>query len=173
MRRLMILRHAKSDWPAGADDHARPLAPRGLRAAPVMGRYMIAQGLVPDFAIVSTARRTQETWALVRAEFGAAPPHRDEHRIYEASVDSLFAVVAGAPDVRTLLMVGHNPGSEELASDLTGSGDEADLIRMRRFPTCALAVIDFDTEHWAHVTHGTGRLNRYVTPGSIGQGPDE
>ncbi len=81
----------------------------------------------------------------------------------------------GAPaEVRTLLIVGHNPGLEELASELTGFADPETLARMRRkYPTCGLAVIDFDGEDWATIAEGGGRLERFATPASIGHGPDE
>jgi phosphohistidine phosphatase len=171
----MLLRHAKSDWPGGVSDHERPLSPRGLAAAPTMGRYMKAEGLLPDLAIVSSAVRTVETWALVRDELGLTVPHRLEPKIYEAQPEALLAVVRDAPDdVRTLLLVGHNPGSEELASDLIAFGDRYAAQRLRaKYPTCGLAVLDFDVESWVEVAERTGRLDRFVTPASLGDGPDE
>ncbi len=171
----MLLRHAKSDWPGGVSDAERPLARRGLQAAPLMGAWMRAEGLKPDLALVSPALRTQQTWALVGPELGGAVPSRTVPRIYEAYPEHLLEMARGAPaEVRTLLIVGHNPGLEELASELTGFADPETLARMRRkFPTCALAVIDFDGEDWATIAEGEGRLERFATPASIGHGPDE
>lgn len=171
----MLLRHAKSDWPGGVSDHQRPLAPRGRKAAPVMGRYMKAEGLLPDLAIVSSSTRTVETWALVSDELGCAVPHRLEPRIYEAQPEALLAVIRDVTDdVQTLLLVGHNPGSEELASDLIAYGDRYAAQRLRaKYPTCGLAVLDFDVDSWAEVAERSGRLDRFVTPASLGDGPDE
>lgn len=175
MRRLLILRHAKSDWPGGTQDFDRPLARRGQAAAPVMGRYLKSEGLMPDFAIVSAARRTIETWELVRAELGEETPFRIESSIYEAPVERLFSVVRdAAPAVATLLIVGHNPGCEELASDLTGYGDRFAAQRMgQKYPTAGLAVLDFDIDDWSLLAERSGRLDRFVTPAALGQGPDE
>src|SRR5689334_20311557 len=114
MRRLMLLRHAKSAWPDGVEDHERPLAERGRVAAPLMGRYMAEHGLLPDFAIVSTARRAQETWALVAPALGRDTAQRDEARIYEARSEAILEVIREtAAGVRTLLVVGHNPGFQD------------------------------------------------------------
>lgn len=175
MRRLLILRHAKSDWPPGHSDFDRPLAARGKLAAPMMGRYLKQEGLIPDLAIVSSARRTVETWALVHPELGEIVPHRLEKRIYEAPYESLVEVIKAVPDeVRTLLLVGHNPGSEELAEAMTGYGDRFAAQRMQtKYPTAGLCVLDFDSEHWSGITERSARLDRFVTPASLGHGPDE
>ena len=93
MRRLMLLRHAKSAWPDGVDDHERPLAKRGRTACALMGRYMVDEALLPDLTIVSTARRARESWELVRPAFGQDIVERDEPRIYEASASAILDVV--------------------------------------------------------------------------------
>ncbi len=175
MRRLLILRHAKSDWPSGVTDFERPLAARGRIAAPLMGRYLKDETLIPDLAIVSPALRTVETWALVSAELGEAVESRQEARIYEAPYETLLEVVRAVPaNVRTLLLVGHNPGSEELAGSLIGYGDRFAAQRMqRKYPTAGLAVLDFEEEGWAGIAERSARLDRFVTPASLGNGPDE
>lgn len=175
MRRLLILRHAKSDWPSGFSDFDRPLAARGNLAAPMMGRYLKDQGLIPDLAIVSSARRTVETWALLSPELGEVVPHRFEKRIYEAPYEHLVEVIKAVPDdVRTLLLVGHNPGSEELAGVMTGYGDRFAAQRMQaKYPTAGLCVLDFEIEHWSEMAERSARLDRFVTPASLGHGPDE
>lgn len=166
VRRLILLRHTKSDWPDGVADHDRPLAKRGLRAGSIMGAYMMEASLTPDLAIVSTAHRTQETWALACPAFVAAIASVDERRIYEAPARKLLAVIREIPnDVRTLLLVGHNPGLEDLAAMLIGAGAENDLARLRnKYPTGGLAVIDFDLASWSAVAAGSGTLDRFVTP---------
>ncbi|MBX9908518.1 MAG: histidine phosphatase family protein [Beijerinckiaceae bacterium] len=175
MRRLMLLRHAKSSWPAGLADRERPLATRGREAAPVMGRYLADELLLPDLVLVSPARRTAETWELVAPMLPERPAVHVEPRIYEAAARRLLEVVTEQDaGVKTLLMIGHNPGFEELAALLTGHGDRYASVRMaRKYPTCGLAVLDFPVEDWRDVAARGGRLDRFVTPESLGEGPDE
>ncbi|MGJ3265450.1 MAG: SixA phosphatase family protein [Salinarimonas sp.] len=165
MRRLILFRHAKSGYPQGADDHDRPLNDRGREDAPRMGAYLAAEALLPDLVLVSSARRTQETFALAGAAIGPVET-REEPRIYEAPAERLLGVVRETPDtVRTLLMVGHNPGMEDLATRLVGFGDRYAFARLQqKFPTAAIAVIDLDAETWAEVVPREGRLERFVTP---------
>jgi phosphohistidine phosphatase len=175
MLRLILLRHAKSVHPDGMKDHDRPLAARGLEAAPRMGAYLAGEHLIPDLVIVSSSRRTQETFALVAKAYGEVLNQRTEKRIYEAPPERLLAVIRETPDtVRTLMLIGHNPGSEELAAMLIGYGDRFAFARMAQaYPTCGTAVLDFDVPHWADIAPKGGRLERFVTPASIGDGPDE
>ena len=166
MRRLMLLRHAKSDWPTGVDDHERPLAKRGRRASPLIGKYMQKEGLVPDLAVISTARRTQETWKLALPAFSQSIARRDEPRIYEATTSSILDTIhETCEDINALLLVGHNPGLQSLALELTATANRADLTWMwEKYPTGGLAVIDFDIESWRGVYPATGKLERFVTP---------
>lgn len=123
-RTLVLLRHAKSAWP-DVRDHDRPLAPRGRRDAPVAGRWLRAARLVPDQVLCSTAKRTRQTWQLAAPELlgpgrpGGGPPVTFEPQVYEASVADLLGVlheVSGG--VRTLLLIGHEPGMSRLALTL-------------------------------------------------------
>lgn len=175
MRRLMLLRHAKSNWPTGVADRDRPLAARGREAAPVMGRYLADELLLPDLVLVSPARRTVETWELVAAMLPEKPAVQFEPRIYEAGTDRLLDVVQAIEgDVRTLLMIGHNPGFADLATGLIGHGDRYAAARLgQKYPTCGLAVLDFAVEDWRDVAERGGRLDRFITPASLGEGPDE
>jgi phosphohistidine phosphatase len=168
MRRLMLLRHAKAG-PASSPDIDRPLAARGREAAPRMGSYMKQEQLLPDLVLVSSSRRTRETWDLVRPHLGDVEA-RFEPRIYEAPAERLLAVLREVPDdARGVLMIGHNPGSQDLARLLIGHGDRYAFARMsQKFPTAGLAVLDFDVESWADVDARGGRLDRFVTPHSIG-----
>lgn len=130
----------------------------------MIGAYMAEHGLIPDLALVSTARRAQETWELVAEALPARVEARDAVGIYEVAAPAILKVVRGVePSVRDLLLVGHNPGMAELALLLAGSGRELPRLR-EKFPTAGLAVIDFDVEQWADVAAGTGRLARFVTP---------
>ncbi len=173
-RRLLLLRHAKSAYPQGVADIDRPLAPRGREAAPLMGGYIAREGLRPDFAMVSPARRTQETWAAVRP-FLDGTREETVPSIYEAPSARILDAIRSAPDaVGTLLVIGHNPGIGEAALRLVGEG-EKDLRRdlREKFPTAALAVIDFGTGSWAGIAEGTGTLLRYVRPRQLAAEMDD
>lgn len=171
MKRLLLLRHGKSDWAGGAlngglDDVDRPLAPRGIKAAPVMGQYLRARKLIPDLVLCSAARRTRQTWDLVAAELGTAPEVRFLKSLYLAPPSRLLGAVRKAPAAaKTLLLIGHNPGLAGLALRLAGGGRRKDLAALAdKFPTCALAVIDLDISGWPEVGDGGGRLTAFVRP---------
>ncbi|MCV9966142.1 histidine phosphatase family protein [Pararhizobium sp. BT-229] len=169
-RRLILLRHAKSAWPEGVADEERPLAERGRKSAPAIGAYMAHKKLIPDLALVSPARRAQETWELVRKGLSKKIKERDAPEIYEVAAGRILEVIRTVkPGIRTLMMVGHNPGMEDLASLLVKDGDADATGRMKeKFPTASLAIIDFDIEGWDEVAAGTGYLERFVTPRSLG-----
>ncbi|MDC9812435.1 SixA phosphatase family protein [Rhizobium binxianense] len=167
--RLILLRHAKSAWPDGVSDYERPLADRGRKAAPVIGTYMRREKLIPDLALVSPARRAQETWKLVRGALSKKIPEREAADIYEVSGERILDVIrAVEPGIRTLLIVGHNPGMENAASLIVADGNADAVGRMRKkFPTAGLAVIDLDLDGWDEIAAGTGYLERFVTPRSL------
>ncbi|WP_421580499.1 SixA phosphatase family protein [Shinella sp. M31] len=169
MKTLLLLRHAKSAWPDGVEDHDRPLAERGRRDAPRMGAYMAGVGLEPDVALVSSARRTHETWALVTPAFGRACPSQTVASIYEAEPAAILAAIHAAPQGSgTLLVIGHNPGLEDLAMLLAPEGDADTVVRLRsKYPTAGLAVIRFDSERWADVAPGAGWLTAFMTPKTL------
>jgi phosphohistidine phosphatase len=175
MRRLMLLRHAKSDWSKlGGRDADRILAPRGREAAPRVGAYMAHHGLKADLVICSTAVRTRETWDLVAAQFKETPAVVYEDRVYESSTDALVGVIkeTGAA-VHALMLVGHNPGLHDLAQRLIASGDtEARQRLTEKFPTAALAVIDFAIDDWRKLHARSGRLDRFVAPRMLGRATD-
>jgi phosphohistidine phosphatase len=175
MRRLMLLRHAKSDWSkSGSRDHERTLAPRGREAAPRIGAYMAHHGLTPDLALCSTATRARETWDLVAAAFPERPPSVYEGRLYEAGANALLDVVKETkPDVHVLLLAGHNPGLHDLAQRLIASGDTDARQRLaEKFPTGALAVVDFAVDDWRKLRPRSGRLDRFVVPRALATATD-
>ncbi|MGQ3296205.1 MAG: SixA phosphatase family protein, partial [Shinella sp.] len=147
----------------------RPLSDRGRRDAPCMGAYLASAGLQPDFALVSSARRTQETWALVEQALAKPCPSRTVPSIYEAEPAAILAAIQAAPgESETLLVIGHNPGFENLAALLAPDGDGDALERLRaKYPTAGLAVIVFDVERWENAAPGTGRLEGFVTPKTL------
>ncbi len=161
--RLLLLRHAKSSWDdPELDDHDRPLAKRGRRAAEQVGSHLQQTDLVPDVVLCSTATRTRQTLELLGIPDAEI---RFEDRLYGADEDELLDLVAALPaDAGTVLVIGHNPGMQELALRLalTESGPDADHLR-ERFPTGALAEFEFDGG-WTDVARGGGRLRSYVTP---------
>jgi phosphohistidine phosphatase len=169
VKRLILIRHAKSARPAGIADHERPLAPRGLDDARRMGGYLKRKMLLPDLVLVSTSVRTRQTWDLLVQGLGTVPNLRFEPRLYEAASARLASVVAETQgDVGALLLIGHNPGLADLAHRLAGHGDRYALARMRtKFPTCALAVLDLPPDDWRELVAGSARLDRFVTPKSM------
>src|SRR5262249_18684603 len=170
MRRLILLRHAKSDWTSpGMRDHARPLAGRGRDAAPRIGAYMAHHGLVPDQVLCSTAARAQQTLDLVVAQFPEKIPISYDERIYEVADEDILAVIKQTrTDVHTLLVVGHNPGLRDLAELVIASGDvDARARVLEKFPTAGLAVIDFPIDDWRKLHPRAGRLDRFVTPRTL------
>jgi phosphohistidine phosphatase len=167
MRVLYLLRHAKSDWgDSGARDFDRPLAPRGRRDAPAMAAYMATHAYRPDRVLCSPAARTRETWALLRPVLGPDIPVDYDRELYLGSRDRLLQCLrtrGGA--AKSLLLIGHNPGLEELASALAATGDRLALAAMReKYPTTGLAVIDLAIQRWAEIDHGAGTLADFMAP---------
>jgi phosphohistidine phosphatase len=164
-RRIVLFRHAKADWPQ-VTDHERPLAERGRMDAAVAGRKLADTGVPFDLALCSTATRTRETWKLAVHEFPHRPKTVYEERIYEASPGELIAVLNETPDeMRSAVLIGHNPGIQGLAEVLAGSAEEEARTRMGRrgFPAAAFAVLSF-TGPWKALEPGGARLLDYWAP---------
>ena len=157
MKRLLLLRHGKSDWNnRDQPDNERPLNDRGQRAAALMGAYLRQRGLTPDLILSSPSVRTRETAAKVMLALQAEVPLEFRSVLYLADPKTIMEQVRGAPDtVKTLLVIGHNPGMQLAALKLS-AGDPAgrrDDIE-DKFPTAALAVIEFDIDNWADAKGG-------------------
>ena len=171
MRRLLLLRHAKSSWDTpGLADLERPLAPRGRQTAPLMAQLMAKRRWVPDLVLCSQAERVRETWQLMAPLLGAQIPSRTLRTIYPGAPSRLLMVLHRAPDeARMLLLIGHNPGLGAFATNLCGGGSKKELARMSaKFPTAGLAVIDFDADRWSEVAGGAGKLEAFVRPKDLG-----
>ncbi|MEU6287758.1 SixA phosphatase family protein [Streptomyces sp. NPDC015140] len=166
LRRLVVLRHAKSARPEGVADHDRPLARRGLRDAPAAGRALAEHDWLPDLALCSTAVRARQTWELASGQWGTPPPVRHDPRLYAAGVPELLDVVREAPgDVETLLLVGHNPGLEDLVGTLAGDALDDALDRLRaKYPTSAVAVLDWHGTTWRALAPGAALLTAMTVP---------
>ena len=158
-RTLVLLRHGKSDWSGNHADIDRPLAGRGQRQAPETGRWLAAELDRIDLVVVSPATRARGTWDLVAAELGRPPRTRLDDRLYAATDDELLEVVRELPgDAATAVVVGHNPGLEDLAQLLTGEWVP--------LPTSAVAVIRL-TGDWAGVGHKSGVLAAAGRPPTV------
>ncbi|HEY3605922.1 MAG TPA: histidine phosphatase family protein [Pseudonocardiaceae bacterium] len=153
---LVVLRHAKSAWPAGVADAARPLAERGERDAPAVGRWLRDHVPGIDLTVCSPAVRTRQTWRLAAAQLDGTPAFRLDERIYDADVDDLRSVLRELPDTaRTVVLVGHNPGLSDLVHVLTG--DRAEL------KTSSVAVLR-GPDRWTDLDRGAAELAEFETP---------
>jgi phosphohistidine phosphatase len=168
--RLLLLRHAKSDWSGKGDDQARPLSARGKRTAPRMGDCIRAKGYEPELVLCSTAERTKETLNLVLPALARQPRIRYERSLYLAEWPGLMSDIrAVSSPVSPLMVVGHNPGLEQLAIALALQAQSAAERRRlqklaQKFPTAALAVLDFEIADWSNLKPGSGRLIDFVRP---------
>ncbi len=179
MKTLTVLRHAKSSWDdAVARDFDRPLNARGQRAAVTVGRHMRSEGLSFDHVVASPAVRITETVEQVETGYGSALAPAWDRRIYLASASTLMDVVHELPaGADSALLIGHNPGLEDLILMLVPdrAGDALRDSVEEKFPTAALAVITFDTDDWGTIRSNTGTLVRFVRPRDLdaGLGPED
>ena len=156
MSTLILLRHGKSDWSGGEADHLRPLAARGRRQVPEAGRWLADNVGVIDLAVVSPAVRARETWQLAAAQLETPPPVREDDRVYAGSAHSLLGVVRELPpEVATVVLVGHNPGVEDLVASLIG--------RWVPMPTSSLAVITLSGA-WSAAASTAAELRAHGRP---------
>jgi phosphohistidine phosphatase len=168
--RLMLLRHAKSEKAEpGMRDHDRRLDSRGQNDAAMIGAYMSRHALIADLAMASSAERTRATWERLATALSAAPRVTYEDRLYDAGAQAILALVQETrPAVRTLLVIGHNPGLHDFARLLIASGDVEARERLNEgLPTAGLAVIDFAAKDWRKLHPHGGRLERFVSPRSL------
>jgi phosphohistidine phosphatase len=171
MKRLLLLRHAKAvPGTTKQGDHARPLNDRGRHDAPRMGAEMQHKGYFPDVVLCSTSKRTVETWRHVAPELGGKLDAQLLDSLYLASWKAI-ANAARALDepAKVALFIGHNPGLEECARALARkpqSDDESDRLALLsdKFPTAALAVLDFDVDAWKEIGSGMGELYDFIRP---------
>lgn len=160
LRRLTLLRHAKSSWQeSGTSDHDRPLNQRGERDAPVMGRRLLARGARPSLILTSTALRARHTAQIIARELGYPGEFlQREPELYLATPDQILAVLARQADsFRNIIVCGHNPGLTELANRLTDS--DIDNI-----PTCGMVEIELKLQSWADIATAAGKLQLFDYP---------
>ncbi|WP_192257777.1 SixA phosphatase family protein [Mesorhizobium silamurunense] len=165
MRQLLLLRHAKSSWDdAKLADFDRPLAPRGLKTAPLMGRELARRGWLPDLALVSPALRTRDTWRLVAAELPKHVPAEFAEELYEAAPAAILARVRQAK-ATSLIVIGHNPGLQNFVLRLAGAGSDQGVFKKieAKFPTAAFARFTVDGD-WGSLEFGGASLTHCVRP---------
>jgi phosphohistidine phosphatase len=163
VKRLFLLRHAKSSWDdPGLDDRDRPLAPRGRRASELIAGHLRREGIAPSLVLCSSARRTRQTLERVIPALDASDVSIEDG-LYGASSGGLLERLREVPeDLESVMLVGHQPAIQELALDLAGDG--AELARVRaKFPTAALATLLFAGE-WSELAPGSAELVAYVKP---------
>ena len=176
MRRLMLLRHAKTetDAPSGRDRDRR-LDDRGRSDAGEIGHWIARNPPFPNLVLVSSAVRAKQTWDLVWEEMKdrvPAPEVETVDELYGAEPAQLLKMVrmASASDPKRLMLVGHNPGMHELALMLAGHGDKAARKALDdNLPTSGLAILDFDTDDWTDVAFRRGKLMLFVSPKRLRQ----
>ena len=180
MKTLTLLRHAKSGWDDGVQrDFDRPLNPKGRRAAQTIGRHLRREALAFDHVVASPAQRVVETLAEVEAGYGASLSPAWDKRLYLASAETLLELVRALPDAHArVLLVGHNPGLEDLVLELVPDGADQnrgprDAVEMK-YPTAALAELSW-SDGWPGLRSGGATLTRFTRPRDLDPtlGPDE
>jgi phosphohistidine phosphatase len=169
MHTLYLLRHAKSSW---ADqtlpDRERPLARRGRRDAKRIAKHLARLEIAPEIVLCSTAERTRETLELVGPAFGATSMVSLEANLYAASAEELLERIRAVPEtVASVMVIGHNPGLQDLALVLASDGAELGRLEAK-FPTAALATLTLVDTSWRRLSQGDAMLAAYVVPKQLG-----
>ena len=163
---LHLLRHAKSSWDdATVLDHDRPLAPRGARAARLIADYLSSAGVDPALVLCSPARRTVETLDALRPVISETAAVSIEPELYGADASEILEMLRTVdPQIGEVLVIGHNPGLQDLAIDLAGDEDGGLVEALRsKFPTCAMATFGVQVG-WVDLGSGHAHLTHFVTP---------
>lgn len=173
MRRLFLIRHAKAEPSAGRDDHARKLTERGRGDARRVAKALARRHFLPEVLIHSGAARAKETAEIFAAAWRNEVELQEQAWLYDASFTTLIACTrALSHEEKRIGLVGHNPGLGELATALAGSGAEPEMRRLAKFPTGAVAVLDFSIRRWEEVARNAAMLALYVTPAELDEDAD-
>ena len=174
MRRLFLIRHAKAEPSVGRDDYERALTERGRHDARRVAETLAARDMLPDILIHSGALRTKQTAEIFASEWPRRVTLQEDLELYDATPGMLLAHARALPDAHASVgLVGHNPAIGELAVSLAGFGADPELRRMAaKFPTCAVAALDFSVEVWDDIERKTALLALFVTPSELEAGTD-
>lgn len=175
MKRLYLLRHARAGRSQGpGQDYDRPLSPEGRGEAARLAARMRAEGFLPRTVLYSGAERARETWDILNqglsTEDAEPIPAATRDDLYLATAGHLLKTLHGLPDESdSALLVGHNPGMQELAAALAGPGSREEMLRILRrdYPSAGLAVFHFDVEDWSEIDSGNGRLRYFLHPADL------
>jgi phosphohistidine phosphatase len=172
MRQLFLIRHAKTEPHIGRDDYQRRLTDRGRADAHRVAAALAARKMLPEVLVHSGAARAKETAKIFAADWKRKVDLREEPGLYDASLPSLLTLTRALPDKRERVgLVGHNPGLGELATALMGSGAEPEMRRLAaKYPTGAVAALDFSVDRWEDVERKSGMLALYLTPAELEAG---
>lgn len=164
MKRLYLLRHAKSSWDdSSIPDHERDLNDRGRKEAKKMGEYFFDKKIIPDLIICSPSKRTRETYKLVVNKLGKNIQTIFEDKIYEASVSDIFGAISKVSnEVDSLLIIGHNPGMEYMVEKTTNIPGIID-----KFGTCSLAELEVDIQKWSDIRKTSAKLINFISPKTL------
>ena len=157
MKTLVLMRHAKSNWSADLSDFDRPLNERGIRSARALGNWLRAKDLLPDFALVSAAKRTVETFDELKINC----PCEKKRRLYLAPSEEIFHQLRQV-DANRLLLICHNPGISEFSQEILSQWPIHS--QFENFPTCSTCVIDFDLDDWSDLKFGIGTIRSFLVP---------
>ncbi len=164
MHKLILMRHAKSDWSQdGLSDKQRPLNKRGREAAPKAASWLRVKGHVPDRALVSSATRTQETWDLMKSDFPETSTEASD-AMYLAD-PHILADHIKRQSARTLIVIAHNPGIAWLAKSVLA--ETPTHPKFDKYPTAAVLVAQFSISDWQELKAGSGSLVNFVVPGDL------
>ena len=165
MKKLYLMRHAKSSWDdPRLEDHERPLTSRGRKAALRMGEHLAEVKVTPEVVLVTSAVRARETVEQLRSSLPPEAEVKVEPRLYSASgADLLRRIKRLSPRAGSVLIVGHNPAIQELTLELAGRGDALERAA-KKFPTAAVAVLEARVQRWADLAPGKARLVDFVRP---------
>jgi phosphohistidine phosphatase len=171
VKRVWLLRHAKSSWDhPGLPDVDRPLAPRGRRAAELLAAHVAASDVRPAVVLCSSSLRTRQTLTAILPALGDALEIHIERALYGAGAAQLLERLRRLPNrAPSAMLIGHNPGIQDLALGLAAGGPALAALR-EKFPTGALATVDVDAERWRDLDDGMATATALVTPRSLEPG---
>ena len=169
MRRLFLVRHAKAEPSVGRGDYARKLTESGRADARRVAKALAARRTLPDLLIHSGAVRAKQTAEILAAEWRTKVELEEDVGLYDASLTTLLdRTRALGHGHKRVGLVGHNPGLGELATALTGSGADLEVSRLSaKYPTGAVAVLDFSIKRWEELERNSGMLALYLTPADL------